>query len=94
MDLVCTDLDGISSWYYEAATKSYSRLKPNGDQDTAGGKYIMAKIFGRDIPNPDKLWLARCTLAGTTTGGMNAPMLKPSPTVYSLFSHWQGVKDA
>lgn len=94
MDFVCYDLDGVSAWYYEAESKSYARKKPDGSQDTAGGPRIIAKLAGRDVPNPDKLWLTRCNLVGVGTASMEAAKLKPTPIVYSLFSHWQGVKNA
>jgi hypothetical protein len=94
LEKVCMDLDGESAWYYEPTSQIYSRITPTGSVDTAADGKLLAHLHGRDIPNPDILWLRRCEAAGTTTSSMDGLKFKPSPTTYALFTHWEGVKDA
>lgn len=91
---VCIDLDGVSAWYYDPATHTYSRLNPEGGFDSAFDGKLLAHLHGQDIPNPDTLWMNRCKAAGVNTTSMEGLQFKPTPTVYSLFMHWQGVKNA
>jgi len=94
LEQVCTDLDGVSKWYYDAETQVYARYDANGQPDVATGGRLLAHLSGRDIPNPDTMWLSRCQLANVTTSSIEGMRLKPTPTVYSLFEHWQGVSNA
>lgn len=89
---VCTDLDGVSKWFYNPDEQTYARYKPDGEPDSATGfPRILAKLSGFDIPNPDMVWMRRCQAAGTTPSTIEGQAFKPSPVTYALFTHWQGV---
>lgn len=89
MRQVCPDLDGVSQWYYDPATLKYMRVLPDNTVGVVGGGRMLARLAGSDVPNPDKLWDARCTMAGTNTTTIQGMKLKPSQTTYNLFHDWQ-----
>lgn len=91
---VCKDMDGVSTWYYDATTQKYMRIMPDDTVGVVGGGRMLARLHGQDIPNPDRMWDARCTMAGTNTTTIAGLKLKPSQTTYDLYADWQEAKNA
>lgn len=88
---VCQDFEkngDKSLWFYNEG--QYVRHDKRGK--------IVGIINGKELPDPDYLWKARCEQMQVDLGteifshmGKNL-RLKPTDAIFSLFKHWQRMK--
>lgn len=83
MEKVCDEIDGKSTWQYEAGM--YFRHYPDGN---------IAKIKGEYLPDPEMLWQSRCAALKVTKSSHQGLLAKPTKTTFFLWNHWQGIKNA
>ena len=83
---VCIDTNGGGTWSYENKAECYFRIEYDGK--------TTARIFGQFLPDPDMLWYRRLKMYGTQPDSEMGEELKPQPTTYDLWNHWQKVKHA
>lgn len=79
MEFVCKDISG--NWYFDGA-RTYWCL----DSD----KKPVGKLYAEYVPDPVKIWQAKCEQAGVTTDSPIGKRLKPTQTVFKLWEHHYG----
>lgn len=70
--------DKGGTWHY-GGDNTYICLSDNGT--------LVGRIFSQHLPNPMKLWEAKCNRAGVDIRSKDAQSLKPSETVFKLWEH-------
>lgn len=83
MEFVCNDINGATSWHYDAAKQRYYRLTARGD--------MVPRISGKYLLDPFALWAQRCADKEVQMGSEAADAYKPQEAVFALWNHWQGV---
>lgn len=83
---VCIDVHGNGLWRYDDVLQRYFRLQDDGS--------VSGLIFGRFLPDPEKLWQSRLDAADVARVSRIGQELKPAPATFALWKHWQGVKNA
>lgn len=78
MEFICKD-SGSSEWHYDDANKKYIRTYKDGRK---------ISIYGRFIPNPEKLWKEKIENAQKEGRKIDVNGMKPSDAVFSLWKHY------
>lgn len=90
MEFVCED-NGPSKWFFDNGISKFIR------KDDVSGK-VIGKISPDSLPDPVRLWNARCNHFGVPAGtettsffgtrSLSSPQrLKPTPAVFSLWEY-------
>lgn len=88
MKVICQDSGG-TQWEFENGR--YFRKDGSGT--------ILGRISGANLPDPFKMWAARCENHGVPMGTEElneqgkSVRLKPSEAVFNLWSHWNADND-
>lgn len=88
---VCKDMEANgekSMWFY--AEEKYSRYDSK--------RNLKGQITGKNLPNPQELWKARCETHGgaypaetVQSQSGETIRLKPTEAAFKLFEHWQNI---
>lgn len=83
LEIVCDDAD-YSLWKYDKSNNHYYRIYPDNTYTMINGDYL---------PDPEGLLNNRIKLHQKKGQRVNIEALKPSPAIYALWKHQQGVKN-
>jgi len=83
MDFVCQDDDGLTNWSYNPDDTCYYRVDNSGN--------TISHLKGEYLPDPNQVWQARCNLANVSQSSLDGQKLRPTNTLFSLWTHRLGL---
>lgn len=86
MEFVCLDVNGNSTWFYDADKKAYHRKMEDGTARVIKGEYL---------PDPFLLSDSRKAIIRQSNPNISEEQLdlmcKPQQATYKIWEHWKNV---